>query len=215
MSRVSSHGEGLIGPNAILQLLPILEQLGGAEHRTQLMARAGIRHIPDGTSMIPETEAARLHQQLRIEEPDKAPDLAWKAGTGTANYILKHRIPKPVQWVLKSLPAGPAAALLSRAIAKNAWTFVGSGQLTVLNPWTFAIKNNPLIAGETSNVCLCDWHAGVFSRLYQALVCHTAVCHETTCGAQSLGSLCQFEVRRAPHTLRHPEPVQNANETAP
>lgn len=196
MSRASSHAEGLIGPNAVLQLLPILDQLGGTERRDQMLARAGICCIPDGTSMIPETEAARLHHQLRREEPAKAPALARQAGTRTADYILKNRIPTPVQWMLKALPAEPAAALLSRAIAKNAWTFVGSGQLTVADAWTFTIENNPLIAGESSDFCLCDWHAGVFSRLYQALVCRSAVCHETRCGAQTSGNLCAFSIGR-------------------
>ncbi|MEM9578561.1 MAG: bacteriochlorophyll 4-vinyl reductase [Pseudomonadota bacterium] len=196
MSDSPAQAEGLIGPNAILQLLPVLDRLGGTERRSQMLARAGIFHLPDGTRMIPETEAARLHRQLRIEEPAMAPTLAREAGTRTANYILQHRIPAPAQWVLRALPAGPAAALLSRAIAKHAWTFVGSGTLTVRGAWTYSIARNPLVAGETSETCLCDWHAGVFSRLYQELVCVSATCHETRCCAQSTGGACLFEISR-------------------
>ncbi len=196
MSRVPSKTDGLIGPNAILQLLPILDRLGGSERRKQILARAGIFDVPDGTSMIPETQAARLHRQMRIEEPEMAPVFAREAGTRTADYILQNRIPAPAQWMLKTLPATPAAMLLARAIAKNAWTFVGSGKLTVVNAWAFSIEKNPLVTGETSHVCLCDWHTGVFSRLYQVLVCPSATCHEVRCCAQSTDGSCHFEITR-------------------
>jgi len=195
MSEDARHAAGVIGPNAILQLLPVLDRLGGPERRHQILAEAGIFQLPDGTAMIPETDAARLHHRLREVEPDRAPALAAQAGMETANYILKHRIPTPVQWVLKALPKSPAARLLSHAIAKHAWTFVGSGRFTVLDPWTFEIHDNPLIKGETSDHCLCHWHAAVFAQLYQTLVTDTCACTETTCGAQSPGTACHFELR--------------------
>lgn len=195
MSEDARHVTGLIGPNAILQLLPILDRLGGPEKRDQLLAEAGIFDLPDGTSMIPEGDAARLHHQLRRAEPEIAPVLAAHAGLETANYILKHRIPTPAQWVLKTLPRAPAARLLSRAIAQHAWTFVGSGRLDVIDPWTFEIRNNPLIRGEHSDHCLCDWHTGVFRQLYQTLVTQRCGCVETCCGAQGAGTPCRFEIR--------------------
>lgn len=145
--------------------------------------------------MIPETDAAQLHQQLRREEPTLAPTLATRAGIGTADYILANRIPKQAQWVLKAMPKGASARMLSRAIAQHAWTFVGSGQLTVADPWTFEIAGNPLIKGETSERCLCDWHVGVFAQLYQTLVSRHAVCVETCCGAQKGADRCRFEVQ--------------------
>ncbi|MBT8413696.1 MAG: bacteriochlorophyll 4-vinyl reductase [Boseongicola sp.] len=194
MSEDVHHAIGVIGPNAILQLLPVLDRLGGPERRAQILAEAGIFHLPDGKAMIPETDAARLHHRLREVEPDLAPALAAHAGLQTANYILKNRIPNPVQWLLKALPKGLAARFLSQAIAKHAWTFVGSGRFTVLDPWTFEIHDNPLIKGETSDQCLCHWHAGVFAQLYETLVSDTCVCAETTCGAQSPGTACHFEL---------------------
>ncbi|PUB17412.1 divinyl protochlorophyllide a 8-vinyl-reductase [Yoonia sediminilitoris] len=144
--------------------------------------------------MIPEADAARLHRQLRHEEPEMAPVLAAYAGFETANYILAHRIPKPAQWVLKALPKAAAASLLSQAIARHAWTFVGSGRLHVTDPWTFEIEDNPLIRGETSSQCLCDWHVGVFRQLYQTLVSSDCICAETRCGAQEKGNRCRFEL---------------------
>lgn len=195
MSEDAHTATGVIGPNAVLQLLPLLDRIGGPARRDQILAEAGIFELPDGTCMIPETDAARLHHQLRLAEPDIAPALAAHAGLQTANYILRHRIPAPAQWVLKTLPRGPAAHLLSRAIARHAWTFVGSGRLEVIDPWTFEIHANPLIRGEVSDHCLCDWHAGVFRRLYQSLVTPSCGCVETCCGAQGTDLPCRFEVR--------------------
>lgn len=185
---------GLIGPNAILQLLPVIERLGGPERVTQMLANAGVIEIPDGQHMIAEEQAARLHRQLRIEEPVQAAALATEAGRGTADYILAHRIPRPVQLLLKLLPPDLAARLLSRAIARHAWTFAGSGKFRVIDPWTFEITRNPLIRGERSEACLCHWHVAVFQRLYQELVARHAVCLETVCAAQ-VSSVCRFKLR--------------------
>ncbi|OAN71328.1 bacteriochlorophyll 4-vinyl reductase [Jannaschia sp. EhC01] len=187
----------MIGPNAILQMLPVLDQWGGQEGRARILAAAGIDQVPDGTRMIPEEDAARLHRQLRHDAPERAALMAAEAGRRTADYILAHRIPRPAQHVLKALPPFAAARLLSKAISRNAWTFVGSGTLHVRDAWTFEIEANPLIAGEVSEHCLCDWHAGVFGHLYQTLVTPRATCTEVSCGAQAPGTLCRFEVRRA------------------
>lgn len=185
---------GLIGPNAVLQLLPILERLGGPEGRARMLAAAGIFEVPDGRSMIPEADAARLHHQLRCEEPEMAAALTAHAGRETGNYILRHRIPPSAQRVLKALPKWAASRLLSRAIAQHSWTFVGSGQLKVVDPWTFEITDNPLIRGEASDACLCTWHASVFAQLYRTLVAPDSTCTETCCGAQRGGNPCRFEL---------------------
>lgn len=188
--------QGLIGPNAILQMLPVIERLGGRQRRAQMLARAGIFDLPDGSAMIPETAAARLHRQLRREEPELAPRLAEDAGRRTADYILAHRIPRPVQWLLRALPPAAAAALLSRAIEAHAWTFVGSGRFRVVDAWTFEIRNNPLIRGEISDHCLCHWHAGVFARLYAVLVAPGCRCREVACGSLGAGDVCRFQITR-------------------
>lgn len=196
MSEEADRAQGLIGPNAILQLLPVLDRLDDPERRDRILAEAGIHELPDGTSMIPETDAARLHRQVRLEEPTLAAAMVADAGQGTAEYILANRIPRPVQGLLKALPPFVAARLLSKAIARNAWTFVGSGTLHTPDPWTFEITANPLIAGETSEACLCDWHVGVFQHLYRTLVTPNCRCIETTCGARAPDNRCRFEIRR-------------------
>ena len=186
---------GLIGPNAILQLLPLIERVGGRERVAKMMAEAGMFEIPDGEAMVPERDVARLHGLLRQEEPILAPRLAGEAGQRTAEYILAHRIPKPVQVLLRMLPARLAAPLLARAIAQHAWTFAGSGTFTARDAWTFEIADNPVIAGEVSDVPICHWHAAVFGQLYRALVHPRAWCEETVCGAQPGRDTCRFEIR--------------------
>ena len=189
----TGHG-ALIGPNAILQLVPQIERTCGAARAAQMLARAGVAEMPDGSRMIPEGDAARLHQALRRDMPEMAPDLAAKAGTATADYILAHRIPQPVQWLLKALPAPVAARMLSRAITRHAWTFAGSGRFVARGPWRFEIADNPIVQGEHSDVPLCQWHAAVFQRLYRTLVGPHVLCVETACCAMPGHASCQFKL---------------------
>lgn len=175
-------------------MLPVIERLGGQKRVSQMLARAGIFQIPDGTGMIPEQDAARLHRQLRLEEPELAPCLATEAGRLTADYILANRIPKPAQALLRILPARPSAKLLSTAIARHAWTFAGSGSFKVRTPWSFEITNNPIVRNEHAAQCLCHWHAAVFAQLYRVLVHPNCTCNEVDCLAMGAGHSCSFEL---------------------
>lgn len=186
----------LIGPNAILQLLPHLEARFGADGIRDMLDLAGVEKIPDGTAMIPEEEAARLHRIVRLRAPGAATELAVLAGTATADYILAHRIPGVAQAILKALPAPLAARALTAAIRKHAWTFAGSGRFAAVGPWVFEIHDNPLIRGETSDAPLCAWHAAVFERLFRVLAASDCRCVETCCGAQPGHDLCRFEITR-------------------
>ena len=190
------HGGGVIGPNALTQLLPLLEKAGGVELRERLLARAGVFELPDMTGLIDEEPVARLHQAMRAAVPELAPSLAWEAGVRTADYILAHRIPGPVQAVLQRCPAWIAGPVLSRAIAKNAWTFAGSGRFEVVRGWpaVFLIHDNPVVRGEHAAGPLCHWHAGVFERLYRVLVTDRARAREVACCAEGAAA-CRFEVR--------------------
>lgn len=188
--------DNLIGPNAILQYLPILDETFGKETRQALLQKARVHRIPDGTAMIPEGEAIRLQQELRLHAPLLAPHLARQAGIATADYILAHRIPKLAQSVLKLLPRHIAARVLSRSIAAHAWTFVGSGQFVVRSPWVFEILHNPMVEGEHSRDPLCHWQAAVFERLYQVLIDPRIICEEVACCAQEGADRCVFEFLR-------------------
>lgn len=187
---------GLIGPNAILQLIPPVERALGPAGLAQLVAEAGLGALPDGRAMIPEGQAAALHRALRRLHPDLAPQLAAEAGARTAAYLLANRIPRAVQVVLRLLPAARAGRILAGAIARNAWTFAGSGRFRVVAPGLFEIEANPLIAGERSALPLCRWHAAVFETLHVALVAPDMRCIETRCGAQPGGGACRFALIR-------------------
>jgi divinyl protochlorophyllide a 8-vinyl-reductase len=187
-----------IGPNAILQLVPVLEDAAGKDVTAHVMAMAGIIELPDpARGLIDEGPAARLHQVMRQELPDVAPTLARDAGWRTGEYILAHRIPRPAQAVLKLLPARLSAPILAEAIAKHAWTFCGSGEFRLVSSWppVFEIGDNPVVRGERSEVPLCTWHAAVFERLYTALCGPDWQAVETACCAQGHDA-CRFELRR-------------------
>lgn len=185
----------MIGPNAILQLLPVLEQAGGLRFRDEVMASAGVFGPPSEQGMMPEAPAARMHQALRTLEPEMAPSLAWEAGVRTAHYVMENRIPSLARRVLKLLPAFLAAPLLTKAIAKNAWTFAGSGRFAVEGPMRFAIYDNPIVRGEVSEVPLCHWHRAVFETLFRTLVDPALRCEEVSCCAMG-HEACVFVLRR-------------------
>jgi len=197
MSEDAQRQPGLIGPNAILQLLPVLEQAGGADFRDRVMAAAGLFAPPSDAGMMPEAPAARMHQALRDLEPELAPSLAWEAGVRTGRYIMRYRIPAPAVRILKLLPAAISGPLLSRAIAKHAWTFAGSGRFSVAGPLAFEIADNPIVRGEASETPLCHWHRAVFETLFTTLVDPRLRCIETACCATG-DSVCRFELVRDP-----------------
>jgi divinyl protochlorophyllide a 8-vinyl-reductase len=190
----AGHG-GRIGPNALTQLLPLLEKAGGPELRNELLAEAGIFALPDMTGLIEEAPVARLHQVMRAAVPDLAPSLAWEAGLRTADYIIANRIPRPVVLLLRALPAPLAAPLLVRAIERNAWTFAGSGRFEVLSrrPLRVAIHDNPVVRGERSDHALCHWHSAVFERLFTRLVHRDWRAREVECCAMGHRA-CLFEI---------------------
>lgn len=188
-----SSAHGLIGPNAILQLVPVLRAHLGDARAAQICGEAGLHTLPDGSQMIPEADAARLHQAVRRMEPHLAGSLLSEAGERTATYILAHRIPSIAKFIIKVLPHSLSARLLSRAIAQHAWTFVGSGQFRAVSPSHFEIARNPLIVHERAAGCLCGWHTAVFTRLYRELVRPDATCAEISCGAQGDAN-CHFQM---------------------
>lgn len=188
-----------IGPNAILQFVPVLEAEQGPEETAHLLAMAGIITLPDpAKGLIDEGPAARLHQAVRRALPGDAARLSAEAGRRTGDYILAHRIPKLAQAVLKRLPARLSVPILSKAIAKHAWTFCGSGEFRLVSSWppVFEIADNPVVRGEVSDVPLCHWHAAVFERLFTAICGPRWQAVETACCAQGARA-CRFELRRA------------------
>lgn len=199
---------GRIGPNAITRVAQALPPMVGAAQAWQIFRRAGLLHHlrqPPG-GMVDEADVTRLHRALREAlGPEQAAAVASRAGTLTADYLLAHRIPTPVQWLLKALPARWAAGLLLRAIQRHAWTFAGSGHFQAWNgrPVVLQLQGNPLCRGLQSEQPSCHFYAATFERLFQVLVHPRSQVRETACEAQGAAA-CRFELRWDGHTASAP-----------
>ena len=187
---------GRIDPNAILRVAEALQRRGRAE---EVFRRAGLAHhlaVPPST-LVDEEDARRLHAALRSTlGPHEAAQVAREAGEATAAYLLAHRIPKPVQVLLRLLPAPLATRVLMAAITRHAWTFTGSGEFEARpgRPVVLTIRRNPLCRGLASDTPACDYYAATFERLFRVLVQRDSVVTETRCEARG-DRLCCFEIR--------------------
>src|SRR5215217_5786176 len=123
-----AHPGGRIGPNAITRMAEALDAALPAEAVDALFAEAGLtahrRAPPSG--MVAEREVAALHRVLRARlDGAQYAAAAREAGLRTGDYLLANGIPRPVQGLLRVLPAPLAARVLLGAIRRHAWTFVG------------------------------------------------------------------------------------------
>ncbi len=187
---------GQIGPNAATRLIEVLRQDTDAATVERIFTAADAREWLSASpvTMIDEHRAARLHKATRAcLGPRRADRVLREAGSLTADYLLRARIPGWARFILGALPPGPAARVLTRAISAHAWTFVGTGKFSHAfdGGLTYEIRSNPLYAGETATEPLCVWHAAVFQRLFQALVSPAAKVRETHCCARG-DSCCRF-----------------------
>lgn len=166
----------LIGPNAVLKAVEVMEERLGHAETAAILADAQITRLPSGEHMIPEVDALRLHRWLALHDPMGAFVIAEEAGARTADYIIANRIPRAVCWLLRRLPARLAAPLLMAAIRKHAWTFVGAGAFAAEGSWAFTIDRSR--AGDTVPPpdSLFLWYAAVFTRLYRQLVAPGSTC---------------------------------------
>lgn len=182
-----------IGPNSVLQLVPLLDERLGTGPREMLLAQAGLAELPAEEGLMEEGPAARLHQAVRAMYPEFAQELTCRAGLRTADYIVSHRIPPLVLHLLQNSPPWLSAPLLAKTIEKHAWTFAGSGRFRVASkrPMVFELVDNPVVRGETSDTPICHWHAAVFQRLFNVLVDKDITCREIDCCAMGSES-CRF-----------------------
>ena len=184
-----------IGPNSVLQLVPLLDDRLGTGPREMLMAQSGLTELPSDEGLMDEGPAARLHQALRELYPDLVPELTRHAGVRTADYIISHRIPMVVMHLLQNSPPWLSGPLLARTIEKHAWTFAGSGRFRVASkrPLVFELYDNPVVRGEQADAPICHWHSAVFQRLFNNLVDKDLRCRETACCATG-SDCCRFEL---------------------
>ncbi len=178
----------------MIQLAAALAARHGAAAAAEVFAAAGLLPLLDAppAAMVDERAVASLYRALFARlPPAAAAAVAADSGRRTADYILAHRIPRPAQALLRALPPSWAGPLLLRAIARNAWTFAGSGRVSPgragPRSWRLEIAANPLAMPR------CPWHSAVFERLFRTLVApaaqvrHPRCCHD---GAPA----CRFEI---------------------
>jgi len=137
--------------------------------------------------------------------------LGAEAGRKTGDYLLAHRIPRAMRWLLPKLPAAWAARLLLAAIRRHAWTFCGSGHFEVQparrgHPLRLLLQGSATSSSESSSTPsskepLCDYFAATFERLFQVLVSPATRVTETACMAMGAPA-CVFEVRWQASTVR-------------
>lgn len=187
-----------VGPNAIIRVAEALREAHGEPAALAVFRRAGLERYLDAfpDSLVDEHEVSALQGALHTTlPPAQAHAVARDAGRRTADYLLAHRIPPPVQRLLKALPARAAAPVLLRAIRAHAWTFTGSGMLTTRAgpPVQLAIAGCPLCRGIRSDAPACDYYGASFERLFRVLVHPRSRAAETACQAQGADA-CTFQV---------------------
>jgi divinyl protochlorophyllide a 8-vinyl-reductase len=197
-SAASLH-HGRIGPNALIRVAEALRASGGMALEQQVFVAAGLERYLGAPpqAMVDEDEVARLHRALcRILGEPTADRMSRRAGAATADYLLAHRIPRPLQAVLRRLPAALSARVLLHAIARHAWTFAGSGDFrwqggAVLQ---FSVHGNPLCRGAIATQPACSYLAATVEHLFRQLVHPATGVTETAC--EALGAdACRFEIR--------------------
>lgn len=170
----SSDHSGRIGPNAVIQVFNALEEAYGTQEATRLARRAGLSHhrALAPAAMVEERDVVALHVTVRNTMTSNEGDqILWRAGERTADYILANRIPKPVQVLLRALPAKLASTRLLKAISKNAWTFAGSGTFafTAGKPATLTLIDCPACTEVYAQNERCLYYAATLQGLFQAL----------------------------------------------
>lgn len=190
--------EPRVGPNAILQTMEALTEVGGVDLTRRIFRAAGLLPLLEAppSEMVPEAWASDLHRTIATELPAaEAAEVAADAGHRTGCYILENRIPAVARKVLRLLPASVAGPILLRAIERHAWTFAGSAEVAVEigAPMYFFIYDNPL---ATSG---CIWHCAVFETLFRQLVSpRTRVSHRCCCANGADACVFEMDIRRGP-----------------
>lgn len=187
-----------IGPNAVIQTARVLrDRYGTAQAATMLAEATGRSFDTLPEHMVDEAEVRALVRTcLAHLGPRQTQAVLREAGQRTAEYLMAHRIPRPVQWLLRALPAPLGARLLARAMAQHAWTFAGSGHFHVrYTPAPeYTITDCPLCRGLTLDAPVCDFYAGTFEELLTRLV-RRDTCVAQVESAASGGVGCRYEVR--------------------
>lgn len=189
---------GRIGPNAVIRLAEALDALESKAVTKKLFIAANLENYVHALpqAMVPEEEVTLLHRHLRSDlGAGRAASVSWIAGLRTADYLLANRIPKPVQRLLKLLPARLSAFILLKAIGAHAWTFAGTSRFSwkMGRPITLTFEDCPLCRWDKASEPCCSYYSATFERLFRELINADTSVRETECIATG-GSTCRFEI---------------------
>lgn len=165
-------GEPRIGPNALIQTAAALRALQGEALAERVFAHAGLarRLTTPPDAMVPAGEAAALMASLGACLPPAAASIvAIDGGRRTGDYLLAHRIPAPIQRLLRAAPRWFSAWALGRAITAHAWTFAGGARVQVRYRGGVVIDID-----DEADPLTRAWRCAVIERLFGALVAPAA-----------------------------------------
>ncbi|HMR68571.1 MAG TPA: bacteriochlorophyll 4-vinyl reductase [Anaerolineae bacterium] len=182
-----------IGPNALTQTVRALSEMCSEAQVAAILRQCGqeyLLHEPV-TKMVDEQAfadlVATLTGQLGLAQ---AQHVLWRSGHLTAMYLLRHRIPRPFQWLLKPLPPRLGLRLLLAAISRHAWTFVGSGS------FDYNVGRSSQLTVTTSIrpvEAVCRFYGGTFAHLIRVLINDRAQL-ETTVSSQEGQPCCIYTI---------------------
>lgn len=189
---------GRIGPNAIIRMAEALHDQAGAATAERVFTAAGLAGYLDRapSDMVDEREVAALHAAVLVHLGDDAgARVCRSAGAKTADYLLANRIPAAAQRLLHWLPPAIGSRFLLAAVARNAWTFAGSGAFSARNGKRprVTITGCPFCREMTADAPRCDYLAATFERLYRVLVHSRTQVREIACEATG-DAACVFEL---------------------
>ncbi|WP_207708764.1 bacteriochlorophyll 4-vinyl reductase [Heliobacterium mobile] len=199
MSDIGNVNYGKIGPNSIIQTVAALKEKYGDEKADVILRQGGKGYLIDNlpSEMVDEKEFISLvHMLASSVGHTETKVILRRSGELTAKYLLKHRIPGPIQWLLKVLPAKQGLRILLSAISKNAWTFVGTGTFSYdsENEKKIYIENCLSCRGLHSSQPICSFYEGTFEKLIQTLIVSKAQVREIECIA--LGAkTCTYQIQ--------------------
>lgn len=184
---------GRVGPNAILQSIAALDAIVAPAVTDDILESAGLLRYRESPprEMVGEGEVAALFRAISGRLPHhRAQAVLRRSGSATADYILAHRIPRAAQRLIKMLPKQVALRVLLQAIGRNAWTFAGSGRVSV----RLGLAPSLTIEANTIACFDCVWHVAVFERLFGTLVSSTISVEHPSCCARGDRS-CHFDFK--------------------
>jgi divinyl protochlorophyllide a 8-vinyl-reductase len=188
-----------IGPNAVLRVAEALSALEGEVVRRRVFDHPSLAAYRDKLpeDMVPEAHVAALQAALYDALPlARARAVNREAGRLTGDYLLRRRIPRPLQPLLRHLPARYASRLLLKGIGRHTWTFAGSAKVEFAfgPPVRISLYGCPLCRNLSSAEPVCDYYAATFERIYRDLVAARGRAREVACQARGAPA-CVFEIR--------------------